>query len=212
MKKKVIELLGSSNYDALSDIPHGKRGILIRHLVSLTYDKADVLCRRAIKAIGKLSASMPKESVRALVQKQLWMMRDESGGNPWSAPEIIGEIIIHNVESLPDIIPVLESFHDEEFFRPGVLRALNKIAEARPELVEPFADELSPYINSEDPEVRGNAVALLGALGLEKYLPSIKKKLSDDAVFSAFKDDIIVKIRIKDAAYRAIERIKSKNP
>ena len=64
---------------------------VLRILISLAYDKEDLLCWRAIEAMGKAAGAMAEKdpaTVRDTVQRLLWSVREESGGIGWSAPEM----------------------------------------------------------------------------------------------------------------------------
>ncbi|MDP2168669.1 MAG: HEAT repeat domain-containing protein [Thermodesulfovibrionales bacterium] len=170
LKDKITALLKQSDFDGLI-LTAGKDRAVLRHLISLTYDRGDVLCRRAVEAIGMVTAAMPHEEARKAAQRVLWMMRDESGGSAWSGPDILGEIVRGNPEPMLDIVPIIASFHEEDIFRPGVLKALGRIAEVRPEMVRPLREMIEAYASHDDPLVRGNAVYALGTLGLKEDFP-----------------------------------------
>lgn len=159
----ILNLLHSRDYDGLIELSRKDRSVL-RHLISLTNGKND-LARSATEAIGKITSSMPPYEARKIIQRILWMMRDESGGSCWGGPEILGEIVRGACEPFMDIIPVIASFHEEDFFRAGVLRALGRLAEVRTDLIMPYAEIIKGYAGDPDPEVRGNAIYALKALG-----------------------------------------------
>ena len=97
-KKEIKRLLEESRYNELNDLFPNKRK-LITLLISSTYDRTDVVAWRAMEAIGLISAKMSVDNpdfVRDLVNRLLWMIRDESGGIGWSCPEILGEIVKNN--------------------------------------------------------------------------------------------------------------------
>ena len=86
-------------------------------LVALAYNKDELLCWRAIEAIGAAAAAVAKEdqaSVRNAVQRILWSAREESGGMGWSAPELLAEIAIAAPRYFPDIPPIIISLHSED--------------------------------------------------------------------------------------------------
>jgi hypothetical protein len=70
-----------------------------------------------------------------------------------------------NPEPYRDVVPVLVSFHEEEFFRPGTLWAMYRIAMRWPGLIEPFSDIAMEHIDSPNPSVRGYAALVLSILG-----------------------------------------------
>ena len=137
MKSEIVKLLTDKKYDALMKVPLSN-GRLLSTLVSLTYDRKNVISYRAIEAFGIVSKEIAKtkpELVRNAVGRLLWMIRDESGGIGWSSPEMLGEIVRNNPELFSDVAPVIMSFLDEEMLASGVLIAAGRIGEVNPELV-----------------------------------------------------------------------------
>lgn len=97
-KKEIINILKEKKYDELVKLSP-REGTIINTLISLSYDKKSLISWRAIEAIGLITREISKsnpELVRNIVGRLLWMIRDESGGIGWSAPEILGEIVRNN--------------------------------------------------------------------------------------------------------------------
>lgn len=164
VKAAIKRLLEERDYEGILELSRIKRNLL-SHLVAMTYDKGDVISWRAMEAIGAITARMSPDEGRTVIQKVLWMLRDESGNNAWSGPEILGEILRGNPEPYRDVIPVLVSFHEEEFFLPGTLWAMYRIAMRWPGLIEPFSDIALEHIASPNPSARGYAALVLARLG-----------------------------------------------
>ncbi len=141
-----------------------KRHAVVRTLIGLTYDLTDVRSWRAIEALGLISAGLGPERARALIQRLLWMMREESGSNAWTAGQIIGEIVSRNPGPLKDIAPIVVSFHDEPVLRTGALWSLYRIGSVRPDLVAEFAPVAEEYLADPSPLVRALSVMALRAL------------------------------------------------
>ncbi len=183
-------MLEDRNYQALSEIA-GKEAGLFRTLISLTYDKQGSLCWRAIEAVGILSgvlAGSDPSRVRNLAQRLLWMMRDESGNNPWSVPEMLGEIVRNSPGEFSDIAPIIESFHDEEMLRCGVLGALARIGEVRPDLVASSSVLVGRYLRHDDACVRAHALLLTGRLGLKEYIATVEALIEDRRAVRIYRD------------------------
>jgi hypothetical protein len=179
LRAEIAALLQKRDFDGLIELYKKKKSVL-RHLIAMTYDLEDLMSWRAMESIGAVTARMPADEAREVIQKVLWMMREESGNNAWSAPDILCEILKANPKPFHDIVPVLVSFHEEEFFRTGVLRAMARIAQQWPELIEPFADVAIGYLQAPEPPVRGYAALVLRALG--KPFPGENLKANEATV------------------------------
>lgn len=163
----------------------GKDNGVFRILISLSYDKESVISWRAIEAIGIIAGERAKTEpglIRNIVQRILWMMREESGNNPWSAPEMLGEIVRNAPEEFADIAPIIASFHDEEMLRRGVLRALARISEVRAELVEDSSAVAGFYLGHGDAVTRAYALELARNLMLKEFLATAEALIHDHAV------------------------------
>ncbi len=212
VKQEVLQLLERRNYSALLDLKKSKRG-LAALLISLTYDKRELLCWKAIEAVGLLVAGIagtsPQEA-RSLVQRILWMMREESGNNAWSGPEMLGEIVRNCPEEFSDIAPIIASFHDEEIFRPGVMRALLRIAETRPDLAQPATPLLGVHLRDANAAVRLYAVLLAGRLKLREHAPEIEDLRADRAEITIYDDGVLRKVSLGKIAAETVILLSAK--
>lgn len=189
-KGRIIQLLEEGNYAELVKTSKSERGIF-RTLISLSYDKESLICWRSIEAIGFVAGQLTKSNAaeaRSLAQRLLWMMRDESGNNVGSAPEILGEIVRNSPEEFSDIVPIIASFHDEAGLRSGVFRALHRIAEVRPDLCRSLSLQLGEYISNNDAYVRAYIVLLAKTLRLTELASAIKKLMNDASVVRIYSE------------------------
>jgi len=178
LKDELIALLSVADFDSL--VARGMaRYAVVRTLIGLTYDLADVQSWRAIEAIGLITARMSADRVRNLLQRLLWMLREESGTNAWTAGQIIGEIISRNPKPFEDIAPIVISFHDEPVFRVGALWSMYRIGAVRPDLAGPFVEVAKEHLTDPDPRVRGLSVMALSVLGPEHGV--LLERMYDDA-------------------------------
>ncbi len=172
-REKIIKMLRDGDPAALPTLLGKVHGIF-RTLVSLSYDKESVISWRAIEAIGAIAGAKARSEsgvVRTLVQRILWMMREESGNNPWSAPDMLGEIVRNSPNEFADIAPIIASFHDEEILRRGVLRAIARISEIRPDVVHIEPSIIRDYLRHSDAHTRYYALLIAAHLGLRELLP-----------------------------------------
>jgi hypothetical protein len=211
-REEVVRALQERNYVALSEEAKAGCGIF-RVLISLTYDKKSVISWRAMEAMGLAAGELgviDPEAVRSLTQRLLWMMRDESGNNPWSVPEMLGEIVRNNAGLLADLPPIIASFHDEEMLRPGVLRALERIAGVRPDLVATAVPLVETYLNDGNPAVRTYAVMLGGRLRLTGLLPAVERLMKDDSVVTVYEGEDLVTTTVGEKASEVVILLRNK--
>ncbi|MBA4371578.1 MAG: hypothetical protein C0402_01810 [Thermodesulfovibrio sp.] len=205
-REEVIQLLEDNNIGGL--IAYAKKDPgLFRTLISLAYDKQTVLGWRAIEAMGVAVGETAKanpEKARNLAQRLLWMLREESGNNPWSAPDMLGEIVRNCPEDFADFAPIIASFHDEEILHQGVLRAMVRIGEVRPELVRDQAELARTYLCHRDPLVRAYAIQLAGILCRDDLREALALLLQDETEVLLYTDGEFVPRLIRTLAAVAI--------
>ncbi len=203
-KSEVKGLLGANDLLSIVEIAKKDRSI-IRMLISLVYDKEDVQSWRSIEAIGLVSREIAQtnaEVVRNLSQRFLWMLREESGNGPGSAPEMLGEIVRNSPDAFADIGQVLMSFHDEKMLRRGVMRAIWRICEKRPDLLTMTNELLEHklYLTDDDVVVRAYAIMIAGILGLKDFLPIIEELRNDQSLVSFYDRGKFTQTTIADIA------------
>jgi hypothetical protein len=205
-REKIIKLIEDRDFYGLLLLA-GKDRSIFRTLISLSYDKESVISWRAIEAIGIIAGERAKTDpglVRNIVQRILWMMREESGNNPWSAPEMLGEIVRNAPEDFSDIVPIIASFHDEEMLTRGVLRALARISEVRADLVGRASSLAGLYLGHRDAVTRAYALKLAGNAGLKDLLVSAEALKDDDAVVRLYSDGDFESIALRKIAEETV--------
>jgi len=210
-KKEIITLLEKKDYNALSKraLADGK---VVSALISLSYDKDKALSWRAMEAIGlitkDLSGSDPG-AVRNIANRLLWMMRDESGGIPWSAPEILGEIVKNNPDLCSDIALIITSFHDELMFTSGVLWALGRMGKINVETIDYAVPILRSYLTSADNTLRGYAAWALGEMGDRDSSGELESMKQDPGHVRFYEEGEIKDRNIGEIAASALAKINS---
>ncbi len=203
-KSRVRALLEVRAFDEIVRLSLQDKSI-IRTLISLTYDKEDVITWRAIEAFGHLSRGRSKEQsgpIRDTVRRLIWSMSDECGAIGWSAPEILGEIIRNNPEDFSDIVPIVWSFREEHLFKESVLWAMGRIAEVRPDLVAFAGDEVAQMVRDTSPATRAYAARVMGYLG--KVIPQeeLRMLLRDDTALRVYRDGSLIDTTVAEMARR----------
>jgi len=209
-RKEIIPFLEERRYDEIAEIAKKNTRGMFRLLIGLTYDKSDVLCWRAIDVTGIIAGEIAKTSpevVRNLAQRLLWMLRDESGNNPSSAPEMLGEIVRNSPDAFADIAPVIASFHDEVMLRQGVLRAIFRIGEVRPDLIGVSGDFIEAFLRDEDPVVRAYALLIAGTYKLRETLPVISARKDDVEAVTLYRDGDFFSVSVGGIAAKIHESL-----
>jgi hypothetical protein len=209
-RKKIIPLLEEKKYDEMVEMAKKDTKATFRLLIGITYDKTDILCWRAIEVSGIIAGEIAKTNpdvIRTLAQRLLWMLRDESGNNLSSAPEILGEIVRNSPDTFADIAPVIASFHDEVMLRQGVLRAIFRIGEVRPDLISVPLEFLESFLRDEDPAVRAYALLIAGAYKLRGPLPVISALIDDRDTITLYSDGDFISVGVGQIAAKIHERL-----
>ncbi len=206
LRKKITELLEQKNISELTDLSEREHGVF-RILISLAYDKHRLICWRAIEALGIISGNMSQkepERIRNLIGRLLWTIREESGGIGWSAPEMLGEIVRNSPDIFADIGPIISSFYEEDMLKRGVLRALVRIGDIRPDLIQNAAALVKLSLKHEDPEIRFYAIRLAGCLRLTACLNHIKDLRDDNNEITIYENGDFRTMKVGDIAKKTV--------
>jgi hypothetical protein len=209
-RKEIIDLLKEKKFESITQVALKNTRGTFRLLIGITYDKSDVLCWRAIDVTGIIAgvvAQANPEVVRNLAQRLLWMMRDESGNNPSSAPEMLGEIVRHNPDAFADIAPVIASFRDELMLKAGVLRAIFRIGEVRPDLIDVSEEFILPFLQDEDPVVRAYALFVAGAYSVGETLPIVSSLRADADIVKLYCDGDFQAVCVGEVAQKTYDKL-----
>src|SRR3990172_59646 len=183
IKDKVRDVLERRSYHELIEL--NKKGkSVFRYLVSLSFDKTDLLAWRAIEAMGifcKETAQNSPDDTMHMVRKLLWYLSEETGGIAWSAPEMLGEIVRLNPKLTCHIAPIVTHL-DEPPFRRGVVWATGRIGELYPEMVSQVIPEIIEETKNQDPVIRGFAARTLGLVKVKDALMALDNRSEDSAV------------------------------
>ncbi|MFN3395771.1 MAG: DVU0298 family protein [Thermodesulfovibrionales bacterium] len=209
LKDNIKAALLKPDFDSIVSMALKEKRVF-RILISLAYDKTELICWRAIEAIGKAAGALKKKDpdfVRNIVQRLLWSLSEESGGIGWSAPDMLGEIVINAPDVFPDIPPIILSFKDEESFLPGVLRAMGRIAEAGINGIDRSLcrDIIIRSLNDKSPFVRGIAIWAASMLQLKDLKDEVSSLLKDEESFLLYEDHGLKEIRVKEMAGRFLK-------
>lgn len=210
VKEEIIKRLKEKSYHELLNLPHGRRRTLSL-LISLSYDKKDVISWRAMEAIGVITAEIAKEDpghVRNTVGRLLWMMRDESGGIGWSVTEILGEIVRNNPELCADIAPIIVSFHEEKMLNAGVLWAIGRIGKIHAEFIDYAIPIIISFLGSPELILRGYAALACGKLSALTAVNELEKLRGDTGLVPFYEEGELNQKSVGEIASEALEKLK----
>ena len=182
LEKKLFEYMGTL---ALND----KK--VLKWLISFSYDLEDAITWRAIEAMGYAANALRATQVAVLwetIRKLLWSMTDESGSVGWSSPAHLGEIVRSDPDGFQEIIPLIWSFRSEDTLRPGVLWAMRRIAELRPEKISFALADINELFEDRSSEVRGYLALLIRSIPdarVQKHLERLKNDEGRVLVYEA---------------------------
>jgi len=211
LKKEITALLEKKEYSALVRLSLADKKI-ISILISLSYDKNNTTSWRAMEAIGlatkEISGPNP-ETVRNIVGRLLWMIRDESGGIGWSVPEILGEIVRNTPVLCADIAPIIVSFHEEIMLCPGVLWALGRMGKINNETVNYAVPIIISYLGSGDNTLRGYAARALGEMGNEASVTELENLKDDTSRIKIYEDGELIEKSVGELASGSIVKLRT---
>ncbi len=206
LKEAVKEALKAADFQRIENLALEDKRIF-RILISLAYDKEDLLCWRAIEAIGRAAgavAGKDPSAVRNVVQRLIWSIRDESGGIGWSAPEMLGEIVINSPQDCADIPSIILSFHEEESFLKGVLWAVGRISAAGINGMEGSLDVLMKALGHEDPSVRGLALYSLRRFRVAGVAERVIDMVRDEGRCLIYENHELIEMKVGEIAKRVL--------
>jgi len=154
-------------------------------------------------AMGPVVAALAQEDMEAariVMRRLLWSLNDESGGIGWGAPEAMAHIMAAHAGLADEYIHMLLSYMREdgeeqwqdgeglehEALQRDLLRGIGFLARTMPHelLRRRVLDDLIPYLQSQDAEVRALAAQAIGLLGdsePDKALSALEPLCNDSA-------------------------------
>jgi hypothetical protein len=215
LKKKIHKILLQKDFSGglaeLSGLPARKA---VNPLFSFLCSLDEKLKWRAVMAMGEIVAALAEddlESARVIMRRLMWNLNDESGGMGWGCPEAMGEIMAKSETLAEEFWCILISyirpdgnFLEHEALQRGVLWGVGRLAHARPRLIRNCAVYLLPYMQSDDPFLRGLSVWAAGAFCDPKTEMELKRLTQDHAALSIFLDGHMLRCSVSELAKTAL--------
>jgi len=217
LKKKIQNLLLQEDFESgLAEIGRMPARRAINPLFSFLCSLDELLKWRAVMAMGEIVdrlADADIESARVIMRRYMWQLNDESGGIGWGCPEAMGEIMARNKNLAQEFWCILISyirsdgnFLEHHILQRGVLWGVGRLARARPQLLKDSADYLQPYLQSEDPNLRGLAAWGAGAIGNKKMKTLLNRLKEDHATLKIFFEGHLKKYSVAELALKALAK------
>ena len=216
LKEKIRKLLLQENIESgLAEIGRRPARRAINPLFSFLCSLDELLKWRAVTAMGEVVdrlADTDMESARVIMRRYMWQLNDESGGIGWGCPEAMGEIMARNKNLAGEFWRILISYIrpdgnylEHEGLQRGALWGVGRLAQARPQLLKASVDYIHPYMQADDPYLRGLAAWAAGALrnkNTEVLLNALKE---DSARLSIFLDGQLIRCSVAELAQKALQ-------
>ncbi len=164
--------------------------------------RAAELMGKAARIVNLENPGRVPELLKALINSLA-----DTGAASWGAMDAVGEIIASSMEEFAGYLPILLQLLNEEHLRADVLRALQRIAAVKPDLVRKCSSRLLSLLTDTDPEVRGYAVLILGLLGVTEAKKELECLRDDEAEIVIYENGQLVKKSISRLAAEALQRI-----
>ncbi len=216
LKEKIKKLLLQQGIESgLAQIGGMPARKAINPLFSFLCSMDEVLKWRAVIAMGEVVdrlANTDMESARVIMRRYMWQLNDESGGIGWGCPEAMGEIMARNKNLAAEYGCILVSYIrpdgnylEHEALQRGVLWGVGRLAHARPSLLKDCVDYLHPYMQTDDPYLRGLAAWACGPLRNKNTEAILKCLKQDEAKLGIFLDGHLKRCSVGELAEQAME-------
>jgi len=152
LKVMVMEMLRRGDRQGLDQLV-AEQPRAARTLQGRLWDADPEIRDRAAQALGAAAAAHP-ELGKELLRRAMWALNDESATNGAPVLAAVGEIGRRCPELVAPFVGPVTALLWDDSLRPGILRALCRIAEAAPELIEEVHERLATYENTGDSRQR----------------------------------------------------------
>lgn len=219
-KRRITRLLESHNIDEiikeLRQLPPSR---VINPLIGALCSNNQTVRWHAITALGPVMSDLADkdmEAARVVMRRFMWSLNDESGGIGWGAPEAMAEIMTQHQKLADEYGHMLVAYMREDGFylelpqlQQGLMWGLARFAMVNPDLLKAknVVNYLLPYLDSNDPAVRGQAAWALGLLQAREATESLEKLVHDPARVTIFLNRNFVSETVGSLAHKALANI-----
>jgi len=219
LKKWVQQLLQAEDFEpGLDEIRRLPPRQVVNPLFSFLYSMDERVKWRAVTAMGKVISDLAAsdlESARVIMRRFIWNLNDESGGIGWGCPESMAEAMAQNERLAAEYGCILISyiqpegnFLEHEVLQRGVIWGVGRLAHTRPQCMQNAAAFLLPYMESEDPILRGIAVWASGPIVIADTIRRLKQLSHDHSRLMLFRDGQLAQYSVGQLARDALTSVK----
>ena len=207
-KKEIERLVDQYDMDRLLSIAAQDHRI-IRSLQRLLYSGDRVVRSKAADTMGKVSLKISENHPEVIVKfiQGLFTSLGDSAASSWGYIDAVGEIIANSPDLYGHFLPQIFQFVKDKSLLPEVLRALGKTAKTKPNLLRASIPQFVPFLQDDDPEVRGYTIILMGNLNAGKIREEITKCLKDTSEIEIYESGKITQKTIGILAEEAIKNL-----
>jgi hypothetical protein len=218
VKKKMLQLLVAEDFikglDEIRRLPPKKVvGPLFSYLCSLD----EVVKWHAVTAMGMVISDLAAsdlESARVVMRRFIWNLNLESGGIGWGCPESMAEAMACNEKLAAEYGCILISYIqpdgnylEHEGLQRGVLWGVGRLTHTRPECMQTVAGFLIPYMNSEDPNLRGRAVWAVSPVLSPEAIRRLQQLAHDPAGLMLYQGGQLAQYSVGQLAREALAKV-----
>jgi len=208
LKGEVETLVSEYRIDALVEAAEQDNKI-IRHLKRLLYSVDPLPRLKAADTLGRVSSVIARRDpgiISRLLQGFFTSIADTAASS-WGALDAAGEIIRNSPEQYAGFIPQIYQLTRDSAMVSGVLRALVRIAEIKPDPIRKTAFRFMPFLQHPDPEVRGYTAMLLGNLKAREAKEDLAKLEGDQASLDLYEDGKLQRKTIGQLASDSLSKL-----
>jgi hypothetical protein len=191
----------------------------ISPLISCLFHGDERVRWHAVSALGMITATLAEtnpEAARTVVRRLMWSLNHESGSIGWGAPEALAEIMAIHGGFAEEFGHMLVAYMRPDgcylelpALQRGLMWGLGRLAGTRLDVLRARGASvyLPPYLDSEDPEVRGLAARVLGLLKVNAAKERLDALKEDPAKFTFYNQGVLTPVTVARLAVTALKQI-----
>jgi hypothetical protein len=216
LKQKILQLIKAEDFfdKGLGEIRRLPPRRAVNPLFSFLFNMDERIKWRTVTAMGKVIADLAAsdlESARVIMRRFIWNLNDESGGIGWGSPESMAEAMVQDERLAAEYGCILISYIQPEcnylehnVLQRGVLWGVGRLAHSRPQYTRNTEVYLLPYMESEDPILRGLAVWAVTPMVSAKVIPRLNQLAGDPSMLPLYRDRQLVQYSVGQLAEEAL--------